>query len=122
MNRRSPILGRIATFIRVSAKEQMGTTFLLPGILTESALEHIVVNSFGSSSHKLLAEFQQSTLILTTTPQVGPTRKLIAPSAMPTRRFISWPNLWLTQSIEAHWPNIIERMSASLPAHPDRGC
>ena len=88
----------------------MGTMFLLPGILTESAMALIFVDSFQSSSHKLLAEFQQSTLILTTTPQVGPTRKLTAPSAMPTGRFISPPNLWLTQLIEAHWPNIIKRI------------
>ena len=49
----------------VSAKERMGTPFLLPGILTESAMELIVVDSCQSSSRKLLAEFQQSVLILT---------------------------------------------------------
>lgn len=49
----------------VSEKEHMGTTFLLPGILTESAMELIGVDSFQSSSHKVLAEFQQSMLILT---------------------------------------------------------
>jgi hypothetical protein len=50
---------------RVSEKESMETTFLLPGILTESAMEPIVVDSFWSCSHKLLAEFQRSMLILT---------------------------------------------------------
>ena len=45
-----------------------------------------------------------------TTPQVGPTRRLTASSAMPRGRFISPTNLWLTQSVKAHWPNIIERM------------
>ena len=47
----------------VSAKEHMGTPFLLPGIVTESAMELIVVDSFQSSSHKVLAEFQRLMLM-----------------------------------------------------------